>query len=146
MRVAQQLPRRSRKKKSLNPRISHELSVQSRTSRKRIEVHRLPSPAFSCLLSQDHVTRLLWSSLARPLGRSVRLSSPSKNKRPCETGSRSTRNLQWTRRRRTTTTTKTTSCWIDGENCDLCEALLLLLLLEAAVIFALLSSSSSAKP
>ncbi len=31
----------------------------------------------------------------------------------------------------------TTSCWIDGENCDLCEAFLLLLLLVAAVIFAL---------
>ncbi|CAM6060327.1 unnamed protein product [Sphagnum tenellum] len=34
------------KKNPLNPRISHELSLQSRTSRKRIEVHRLASPAF----------------------------------------------------------------------------------------------------
>ncbi len=34
------------KKNPLNPRISHELSLQSRTSRKRIEVHHLPSPAF----------------------------------------------------------------------------------------------------
>jgi hypothetical protein len=131
------------KKNPLNPRISHELSLQSRTSRKRIEVHRLASPAFF------HKTTLRGRCGRRSLGRSVRLSSPSKNKHPCETGSRSTGNLQWTQRRRRRTVTTTTSCWIDGENCDLCEAFPLLLLLVAAVIFALLSSSSSsssAKP
>ncbi|KAH8952201.1 hypothetical protein BDL97_09G071400 [Sphagnum fallax] len=53
------------KKNPLNPRISHELSLQSRTSRKRIEVHRLASPAFF------HKTTLRGRCGRRSLVRSV---------------------------------------------------------------------------